>query len=160
MNMKKIPFLACLLMMTATNNAISAEYNRYSEWMIASEMTRFPDPNCLSSRTSTPKWNYDGAVELESMLDTYLLYPNGNDAIKKYADGFADFMISADGSIYGYKLSDYTLDRVRPGKVILKLYDLNHRAQDSLAIEMLMKQLDTHPRTKAGPWRQAECGWQ
>mgnify|MGYP003590445067 CR=1 FL=1 len=150
--MKKILFLLSLLMLATIDIAYGADYNHYSEWMVASEMARFPNSNCLSSRTSTPKWNYDGAVELESMLDTYLLYPNGNDAIKKYADGFADFMISADGSIYGYKLSDYTLDRVRPGKVILKLYDLNHRAQDSLAIEMLMKQLDTHPRTKAGPW--------
>lgn len=150
--MKKILLTTLLGMLTITSQAVSFDNERYSEWMTASEMARITNPCCLSTRTSTPKWNYDGAVELEAMLDTYLCYPEGNDTIKRYAGRFAQFMISGDGAIYGYKLSDYTLDRVRPGRLMLKLYDLNHRPQDSLAIETLMKQLDTHPRTKAGPW--------
>ena len=150
--MKRILLWALLLAPMVSTGASGGEYEHYSEWMTASEMGRITDPCCLSTRTSTPKWNYDGAIELEAMLDTYERYPAANEAIKKYADRYAEFMIADDGGIYGYKMEDYTLDRVRPGMVILRLYRLNRRQQDSLAVETLLDQMDTHPRTKAGPW--------
>jgi unsaturated rhamnogalacturonyl hydrolase len=93
-----------------------------------------------------PKYEYDYAF-LGSAIDRL-----GN-RDKKYSDymkGYIDYFVREDGTINGYKLLDYNIDRVRPGLNMLELYKRTGEEKYKKATEMLISQMETHPRTNAG----------
>jgi len=142
-----------------TTTPVGAPYKTYSQWMTYSEMSRVPKSYLLDFSTK-PKWSYVMGIELESMLDTYLLY--GDQRIMDYLQMYIDTMISPDGSIMGYKLSDYNLDNIRTGHFLARMYQLNPEAKTHAAMRTLMKQLDEQPRTDADHvyWHKAIYSYQ
>ena len=137
------------MLMCVVCASVEAQYAHYSEWMTYSEMKRVEHPYYLDF-SSSPKWSYVMGIEMESMLDTYLMY--GGDEIISYLKEYPEKMISSTGSITGYKYSDFNLDNVRTGRFILRMYNMFRESKDSVAIETLLKQLENQPRTEAGPW--------
>ena len=94
----------------------------------------------------SPKYEYDYA---------FLGYAINKLAFidQKYADynkAYIDFFVRNDGSIDGHKLSDYNIDRVRPGVNMLELYQRTGEEKYKLAIETLVEQMEGQPRTNAG----------
>lgn len=151
--MKKLIVAAVALLAWSVQTIADTTYTRYSQWLTYSEMKRVSKPYWLDFTQQTEskaKWSYVMGIELESMLDTYLTY--GGDDIIAYLKEYPARMIAADGTITGYKLSDYNLDNVRTGRFIYRMYNLFPSKKDSLACQTLMKQLDNQPRTQAGPW--------
>lgn len=131
---------------------------RYSEWITRSEMKRVPNSYKLDY-VSSLKWQYSISIELEAMFDTYLRY--GGDDIKKYCTDWIDKVISSDGTIYKYKMSDYNLDNVRPGHLVSRVYDHFPEAKNLTAIKTLMEQLENQNRTKEGVyWHKDVYAWQ
>jgi rhamnogalacturonyl hydrolase YesR len=61
-------------------------------------------------------------------------------------------MIDAKGNITGYSYNDFNLDNVRPGHFLLRYYQLFPEKKDSLALDLLMTQLENQPRTDEGVW--------
>ncbi len=140
----------------ATNNLGTSDC--YSEWMTRSEMKRTPKSYLLDF-SSKPKWSYVMGIELESMLDTYLRY--GGDDIKQYCKDYTDQMISSNGTISGYTLSDYNLDNVRTGHFVTRMYQLFPEAKNLTAIKTMMTQLEEQHRTEEGVyWHKAIYAWQ
>lgn len=93
-----------------------------------------------------PKYEYDLAY-LGSAIDEL-----GN-IDKKYSDymkAYIDYFVQDDGTINGHKLSDYNLDRVRPGLNMLVLYERTGEEKYKKAIETLISQMEAQPRTNAG----------
>lgn len=93
-----------------------------------------------------PKYEYDLAF-LGSAIDEL-----GN-IDKKYSDymkAYIDYFVQDDGTIKGHKLSDYNIDRVRPGLNMLELYERTGDEKYKIAIETLVSQMETQPRTNAG----------
>lgn len=93
-------------------------------------------------------WNYeDGCVLIgaEAMLEA-----TGEqkyyDCIKNYVDRY----VGDDGSINGYELNEYNIDRIPAGRVLFLLYKKTSEEKYRKAIETLMDQLRSHPRTKSG----------
>lgn len=94
----------------------------------------------------SPKWAYDVAF-LGMAMDRL-----GN-IDRKYSDymkDWVDYFVHADGSITDYKPSEYNLDRIYPGRNIITLYRRDPKQQYRLALDNLISQLNTHPKTSSG----------
>ena len=134
-------------------------YKHYSEWFTYSEMQRAPKSYLLDF-SQKPKWSYVMGIELESMLDTYLIY--GGEEIRKYCLEYTDTMINTQGEIQGYNLLDYNLDNIRTGHFVTRMYKLFPEKKNLMAIRTLMRQLQNQPRTIADNvfWHKAIYAYQ
>jgi unsaturated rhamnogalacturonyl hydrolase len=93
-----------------------------------------------------PKYEYDYAF-LGSAIDKLGIVD------KKYSDymqAYIDYFVQDDGSIIGHKLSNYNIDRIRPGLNMLELYERTGDEKYKNAIETLVKHMRSQPRTNAG----------
>ena len=128
-------------------------YKHYSEWMTHSEMTRVPDVTYLDF-AKKPRWSYTVGTEMGAMLDTYKAYKD--ETIYNWLKEYPAKMIDENGQGVGYKYEDFNLDNVRPGKVLLAMYQLNPVEKDLKLLKTLFKQLQNQPRTKEGVfWHKA-----
>jgi unsaturated rhamnogalacturonyl hydrolase len=85
--------------------------------------------------------------------------PNISVTSNKVVDQFVDYK----GNIRTYKLDDYNLDMITPGRLLLTVYHETSKEKYRLAADNLMKQLHEQPRTKEGGfWHknaiQTKCG--
>lgn len=122
-----------------------------SEWsqrMAMSEISRLGNSLQYYPENSNVKWNYESGLLLKSFLEVWqhTKDPKYLDYVKKIMDSF----IESDGTINTYKMSDYNIDNINPGKVLLWLYRLSHEDKYLKASTILREQLQNHPRTKEG----------
>lgn len=94
----------------------------------------------------SPKYEYDLAF-LASAIDKL---GSTNPKYSEYAKAYIDYFVQADGKINGHKLSDFNIDRVRPGFNMLELYARTGEEKYKTAIETLVTQMENQPRTKSG----------
>lgn len=119
---------------------------QWSSRMADSVMKRTPDPLLLDS--DKPKWDYTQGLVLKALFD--LNQRTGDPRYAKYAQAWYDGMIDADGTIHVYRLDEYSLDRINPGKPLFALYQKTHDERYRKAIETLRKQLREQPRNPDG----------
>lgn len=102
--------------------------------------------NLVYYLTETPKYEYDFSF-LGSAIDKL------GTIDKKYSDymqAYIDYFVQEDGSINGYKLTDYNLDRIRPGLNMLELYKRTGNEKYKKAVEILISQMENQPRVNSG----------
>lgn len=103
------------------------------------------------------KWQYDIAF-LGQAIDRlgYL-----NPAYSAYMQSYMDYFISEDGKIKTYKLEDYNLDNINPGKNLITLYKRTASEKYHIALLQLIQQLTNQPRTLSGGfWHKKAYPWQ
>lgn len=131
-------------------NSKQNEKNRPLEWAIQladSDIKRNPDPRLLDFRPQ-PKWEYTNGLICGSMIE---LWKNTkNSKYLNYAQFYADSMISTDGKILTYKKSEYNIDRINPGKMLIDLFELTNTPKYKMAIDTLRDQMRSHPKTSEG----------
>jgi len=97
-------------------------------------------------------WDYDNGLLLRGCQQLWL--KTGDTRYFDYLKKSLDRLVSADGSIRGYKLEDYTLDGINSGKLLFSLYaraaEPKERERYAKALQLLRSQLKTQPRTPAG----------
>ncbi|HBB93505.1 MAG TPA: glycosyl hydrolase family 88 [Bacteroidales bacterium] len=104
-----------------------------------------------------PKYEYDYAF-LGSAIDKLGSIDKKYSA---YMQAYIDYFISEDGKISGYKLTDYNIDRIRPGLNMLELYKRTGNEKYRIAIKTLVSQMKEHPRTHSnGYWHKKAYPWQ
>lgn len=93
-------------------------------------------------------WNYeDGCI----LIGCEQLYKATSD--EYYKEFIIDYMkeyIHKDGTIENYTKEEYNIDSINAGKVLFFLYEETGDEKYRLAIDTLMDQLTTHPRTSCG----------
>jgi len=94
------------------------------------------------------KWTYTSGLACDAFLA--LWQETGNQTYFNYAKSYADTMINENGMIYGYKMDDYNIDKINPGKMLFELHAETKDKRYETALKTLRKQLVNHPRTKAG----------
>jgi unsaturated rhamnogalacturonyl hydrolase len=103
------------------------------------------------------KYEYDYAF-LGSAID---LLGEINPRYSAYMQAYIDYFVRDDGTIETYKLTDYNIDRVRPGLNMLVLYERTGKEKYRIAAETLVSQMENHPRTKSnGYWHKKSYPWQ
>ncbi|MFT6867137.1 MAG: unsaturated rhamnogalacturonyl hydrolase [Cyclobacteriaceae bacterium] len=115
--------------------------------MADSELLRNPDPRLIDFREK-PKWEYTNGLLCLAILKVH--QKTGNEKYLDYVKSYADSMIMDDGDILTYKMSDFNIDRINPGRMVIRLNELNPEAKYQKAIDTLRKQMEGHPKTSEG----------
>ncbi len=58
--------------------------------------------------------------------------------------------ITDEGDIRRYKISNYNIDAIKPGDVVLRLHEDTNKEKFKQAADLLRRQLKEHPRTEGG----------
>ena len=104
-----------------------------------------------------PKWAYDVAL-LGMAVDRL---GNINVRYSKYMEDWVNYFVRSDGSIIDYRLKEYNLDRIFPGRDIITVYKRNPDPKYKIALDNFIEQLKTHPKTKSGGyWHKNIYPWQ
>ena len=93
-----------------------------------------------------PKWAYDVAF-LGMAIDRL---GNIDTRYSKYMENWVNYFVQSDGSVIDYRLKEYNLDRILPGRNVLTLYKRNPEVKYKIAIDNFIEQLKTHPKTNSG----------
>ena len=119
----------------------------WSERMAESVIKRNPEPWMIDFR-KTPKWEYTQGLALKAIMHVWLA--TGKDKYFQYVKAYYDQFIKEDGTIKLYKLENYNIDRINPGKPLFRLYHETGEEKFKKAIFLLRNQMKTHPRTSEG----------
>jgi unsaturated rhamnogalacturonyl hydrolase len=111
-------------------------------------MRRNPDPLLLDVTNNTPKWDYTQGLIAFAMQKVH--ERTGDERYWTYAKKYYDGMIGPDGTIRVYRIDEYSLDRINPGKALFALYAKTRDEKYRKAIETLREQLRGHPRNPDG----------
>ena len=117
--------------------------------MVRSELVRNAD--CVNIDYNTVlKWNYTHGLLTQSMLLAAEQYPELASEVDPYVYHYVDTCIHSDGSIERYKLTNYTLDHVNAGKMLIMAYKKWPEQRFRQALDTLYTQLQSHPRVSEG----------
>lgn len=111
-------------------------------------------------RERKPKFEYD-IVGLLPMAFHELAKESGSakhkDVVKKVTASY----ITDDGKINTYKMSNYNIDAVAPGRAVMRLIEDDPQEKYKKAAATLRKQFEDHPRTSEGAfWHKKRYPWQ
>ena len=93
-----------------------------------------------------PKWAYDVAflgMAIDRLGTTNIKY-------SKYLEDWVNHFVKPDGSVADYRLKEYNLDRIFPGRDIITVYKRHPDAKYKIALDNFIEQLKTHPKTYSG----------
>jgi unsaturated rhamnogalacturonyl hydrolase len=145
-------FLAALCVSCATSTVTAPEFSgatplQWSARLADSEMTRLGDSLDWKS-AGNANWNYTAGLFTLSLLKLNACQPDPR--YVTFAEDAIGSFISPDGKIQGYKPEEYQLDALNPGKTVLALWQITHDPRFQKAAALLVKQLETQPRTFDG----------
>ena len=115
--------------------------------MANSVMKRNPEPWMIDFRRK-PKWEYTQGLVLKAVMAVW--DSTGDYKYFDYVRTYYDQFVNEEGKIWLYKLKDYNIDRINPGKVLFSLYRETKEEKYKKAIFLLRNQMKTHPRTSEG----------
>jgi unsaturated rhamnogalacturonyl hydrolase len=139
---------------THENKGISAN-SKWSVKMANSVLNRSDSLVYYVDRN--PKWAYD--VALMGMAVDRL--GNIDKKYSKYMEDWVDYFVQPDGSVNDYRIEEYNLDRIFPGRNVMTLYIRTNETRYKLALDNFILQLRTHPKTNSGGyWHKKIYPWQ
>lgn len=132
-------------------NRIATESNPTREEVFAwpirianSLYVQYPTPAKLSG------WNYTEGMMMDALysIATQTVREQDFTYIQQWLDRFVSDSGQIDPSAYDFKL--FSLDRIRPGPVLLWMYDRTKQEKYLTAAKVLASQIDQQPRTSDG----------
>jgi unsaturated rhamnogalacturonyl hydrolase len=136
--------LSLIIFIVLSSVVASSQTKPLSEQAAATAMTAL----WRDSAGYPSRWTYDHGLVLKGIER---VYATTND--KQYLDFIRrnlDHFVSDDGSIRTYKLDDYNIDNILPGRNLLFLYKTTGNEKYRKAAALLREQLKTQPRTSEG----------
>jgi unsaturated rhamnogalacturonyl hydrolase len=103
------------------------------------------DPN----RKRKPKFEYD-IVGLQPLAYDELAKVTGDPRYAQVLAAVTGSYVTPTGEILEYKLDEYNIDAINPGRNVVRLYQTTKEEKYKKAAALLRKQLATHPRTSEG----------
>jgi unsaturated rhamnogalacturonyl hydrolase len=142
------------LLLAAVAEPAASQFNGVAplEWsrrMAESEMARRGDRHFFGG--SNPRARIDYTTSLFGTALIKLADRTGKQAYADYGLKFGESFVAADGSIHTYKVEEYNIDNIPPGKVMLLAWERGNRSPAlKKAIDTLYAQMQKHPRTSDG----------
>lgn len=131
----------------------------WSKKIAESFMERNPDYIVYDENPTKQKWNYEQGLMLNAMRQMY--YHTKGKKYFEYVKRNLDQNVRPDGSITTYKIDEYNIDQIGPGRALLFTYEMTKEVKYKKAADLLRNQLATHPRTKSGGfWHKQIYPWQ
>jgi unsaturated rhamnogalacturonyl hydrolase len=119
----------------------------WSERMARSEMARHGD-GLFWAGTPRPRWDYTNGLLSLSLLK--MGERIGDEAMRDYGARISTTYVADDGSIHTYRLDEYNIDMITPGKVVLLEWQRTGEERYRQAAQLLRRQLTEQPRTSEG----------
>lgn len=110
----------------------------YSKWMADSIIAR--------NTNLTDHWGYEYGLTLDGISEVFKI--TQDEKYLYFILKTMDHFISENGTINGYALDEYNLDHLNNGKILITLFKETKNKKYKKALELLRKQISTHPRTK------------
>lgn len=149
MHVCKIKYFVNLCLLALPLLVIGQE--SWSVRMAESIMVRHPG--------SYGSWNYVTGTVLKGFEE--LWRKTGDERYYLYIKNTVDGVVNENGTINGYRLSDYNIDMINEGRMLLLLYKETGLEKYKKAAELLRSQLRDHPRTlEGGFWHKQRYPWQ
>lgn len=140
--------LVLLFGCTKTGSVSVADFNITTTEIFNSFITLHPDTVAYKSEAKSYKWNYEQGLILEAFYRMWRL--SGDEKYYDYLKKNINYYVEPDGKIKTYRLEDYNLDNIAPGRQLLHLYSETKEEKYRLAADLLMNQLQNQPRTSEG----------
>ncbi len=96
----------------------------------------------------TKRMTYEDGLMLIAAMRYYEI--SSDDYVLKFLLSYLDDFIDEDGNIQSYHLDDYNIDNILAGNVLFFAFEKTKNQKYQKAIELLISQLLTHPRTLSG----------
>lgn len=141
-------FISLLLLWSCSGSKEQIKEGITSTFLADNFITMFPDTIAYKNETKSYRWNYEQGLMYEAF---YQMWKNTGDS--KYFDYMkknVDYYIKSDGTIKTYKLPDFNIDNIAPGRALLRLYSETKDEKYKKAADTLREQLRLHPRTVEG----------
>jgi len=128
------------------------------KWSIKmADMVMASSDSLIHYVSGKPKWAYDVAF-LGMAIDKL---GNVDPKYSKYLDDWVNYFVHSDGSVTDYRMEEYNLDRIFPGRNVITVYKRNPDQKYKIAIDNFIEQLKSHPRTNSGGyWHKKIYPWQ
>jgi unsaturated rhamnogalacturonyl hydrolase len=136
--------LACVSLAAAPQKFNGNTSLEWSEKLAGSEMTR------LTEKKRVDNWKWDYASSFFDVSLFKLSERTGNPSFADFATKTTLSGINPDGTIKGFKLDDYSIDNINPGKALFPIYAKSKDERLHVALASLREQMKTHPRTADG----------
>lgn len=132
---------------SAQSSGVISKDLKWSERMALSVIKRAPQTWQVDNNEK-PKWDYKLGLLMTSFEKLY--QETKNPLYADYIKAYGETVINPSGEIMNYKLEDYNIDYVNPGKFLFELYKSTNDKRYLTAMQTLRSQLETHPRTNSG----------
>lgn len=141
-------FLSSLIFFSCSSSQNLVK-EKFSSAAIADNFLRlFPDTIAYKNEAKSYRWNYEQGLMYEAF---YQMWKNTSDS--KYYDYMkknVDYYVEKNGSIKTYRLADFNIDNIAPGRALLRLFSETKEEKYQNAADTLREQLRLHPRTVEG----------
>jgi unsaturated rhamnogalacturonyl hydrolase len=94
----------------------------------------------------SPKWAYDVAFLGMAIDKLGVVDPK----YSRYLDDWVNYFIHSDGSVTDYRMTEYNLDRIFPGRDVITVYKRNPDPKYKISLDNFIEQLKTQPKTNSG----------
>ncbi|HPF03496.1 MAG TPA: glycoside hydrolase family 88 protein [Bacteroidales bacterium] len=147
-----------MLAVAACNSGKPSAKKAEEKWSVRMANTVMAQADSLTKYVAgPPKWAYDVAflgMAIDRLGDIDPKYSG-------YMENWIDYFVQPDGSVINYRLDEYNLDRIYPGRNILTIYKRKPEERYKIAMDNLIEQLKTHPKTNSGGyWHKKIYPWQ
>jgi unsaturated rhamnogalacturonyl hydrolase len=127
--------------MTTLNS--SNKRNSWSVRMVDSVLTRYP--------LEQAEWHYEHSLMVKAIAAVGA--STGEERYSDFARAWVDWFVAPDGGIRTYRVDEFNLDQINPGKLLFQRYAQTGEQRYRKALELLRNQLQNQPRnTSNGFW--------
>jgi len=141
-------FLVLLFMLMNISCSAQEEDDSKAVEIAESFISLHPDTVAYKTEAKSYNWNYEQGLVLEAFYQ--LWKTTGEEKYFDYIKKNIDYYVEGNGNIKTYKLKDYNLDNIAPGRQLLHLYKKTGEEKYKLAADLLMKQIEGQPTTSEG----------
>ncbi len=140
-----------LIILLVHHHASGQTADRWSVKMAESVMARNP--------AGLTHWSYVTGTYLRGFEEVWKT--TGDTRYYEYIATSLDAVVREDGTINGYRNTEYNIDEIKQGCLVLTLYKNTAQRQYKLAADSIRTQLLEHPRThEGGFWHKQIYQWQ
>ncbi|HAE58488.1 MAG TPA: glycosyl hydrolase family 88, partial [Anaerolineae bacterium] len=90
------------------------------------------------------KWHYEHGLVVQAIAAI------GESRFQDVDRAWVDRFVTADGEIRTYRVGEFNLDQINPGKLLFSVYRRTGDERYAAAIRLLRKQMREQPRTPSG----------
>ena len=125
-----------------------ANTNSQNAFLATNLAARMADSALRRYPVSQWKWHYDHGLVIKAIAD--VCSATGDPRFDAVAQNWIDHFVTPQGEIRTYRVDEFNLDQIYPGRLLFPIYRRTGDARYAAAIDILVQQLQKQMRTPSG----------